>query len=42
MAISCRPTFAAIRKEHGRSPSLRLIEDGTGLAIAFAGAKPSS
>src|SRR6266536_4328869 len=33
--------LAAIRKEHGRSPSLRLIEDGTGLAIAFAGAKPS-
>src|SRR6266516_5574186 len=33
--------LAAIRKEHGRSPSLRLIEDGTGLAIAFAGAKPA-
>src|SRR2546430_3749597 len=33
--------LAAIRKEHGRFPSLRLIEDGTGLAIAFAGGKPS-
>src|SRR6266566_6945844 len=33
--------LAAIRKEHGRSPSLRLIEDGAGMALAFAGAKPS-
>jgi aminocarboxymuconate-semialdehyde decarboxylase len=30
-----------IRKEHGRFPSLRLIEDGATLAIAFAGGKPS-
>jgi aminocarboxymuconate-semialdehyde decarboxylase len=33
--------IAAIRKESGRFPSLRLIEDGTSLAIAFAGGKPS-
>jgi len=33
--------LAAIRKESGRFPSLRLIEDGTSLAIAFAGGKPS-
>src|SRR5260370_2637295 len=33
--------LAAIRKESGRFPSLRLIEDGTTLAIAFAGGKPS-
>ena len=33
--------LAEIRKEHGRFPSLRLIEDGTSLAIAFAGGKPS-
>ena len=33
--------LAAIRKEHGRFPSLRLIEDGASLAIAFAGGKPS-
>src|SRR5262249_61482983 len=32
---------AVIRKESGRFPSLRLIEDGTSLAIAFAGGKPS-
>ena len=31
----------AIRKEQGRFPSLRLIEDDAGLAIAFAGGKPS-
>jgi aminocarboxymuconate-semialdehyde decarboxylase len=31
----------AIRKERGRFPSLRLIEDGGALAIAFAGGKPS-
>ena len=30
-----------IRKEHGRFASLRLIEDGATLAIAFAGGKPS-
>jgi aminocarboxymuconate-semialdehyde decarboxylase len=33
--------LAVIRKEHGRFPSLRLIEDGGALAIAFAGGKPS-
>src|SRR5262244_3818456 len=33
--------LAAIRKERGRFRSLRLIEDGTSLAIAFAGGKPS-
>jgi hypothetical protein len=33
--------LAAIRKERGRFPSLRLIEDGASLAIAFAGGKPS-
>jgi len=33
--------LAAIRKESGRFPSLRLIEDGASLAIAFAGGKPS-
>jgi aminocarboxymuconate-semialdehyde decarboxylase len=33
--------LAAIRKERGRFPSLRLIEDGGALAIAFAGGKPS-
>jgi aminocarboxymuconate-semialdehyde decarboxylase len=32
--------LAAIRKEQGRFPSLRLVEDG-GMAIAFAGGKPS-
>ena len=30
-----------IRKERARFPSLRLVEDGGGLAIAFAGGKPS-
>jgi aminocarboxymuconate-semialdehyde decarboxylase len=33
--------LAAIRKGHGRFPSLRLVEDGSSLAIAFAGGKPS-
>jgi aminocarboxymuconate-semialdehyde decarboxylase len=33
--------LAAIRKERGRFPSLRLIEDGGSLALAFAGGKPS-
>jgi aminocarboxymuconate-semialdehyde decarboxylase len=33
--------LAAIRRERGRFPSLRLIEDGGALAIAFAGGKPS-
>src|SRR6267142_3922297 len=33
--------LAQIRKDHGRFPSLRLVEDGGGLAIAFAGGKPS-
>jgi aminocarboxymuconate-semialdehyde decarboxylase len=33
--------LATIRKERGRFPSLRLIEEGGGLAIAFAGGKPS-
>jgi aminocarboxymuconate-semialdehyde decarboxylase len=33
--------LAAIRKERGRFPSLRLVEEGGGLAIAFAGGKPS-
>src|SRR5215468_11650215 len=33
--------LAAIRKESGRFRSLRLIEDGGALAIAFAGGKPS-
>jgi aminocarboxymuconate-semialdehyde decarboxylase len=33
--------LAAIRKERGRFPSLRLVEDGGGLALAFAGGKPS-
>jgi aminocarboxymuconate-semialdehyde decarboxylase len=31
----------AIRKERGRFPSLRLIENDAGLALAFAGGKPS-
>src|SRR5436190_19675571 len=31
----------AIRKERDRFPSLRLVEEGGGLAIAFAGGKPS-
>jgi aminocarboxymuconate-semialdehyde decarboxylase len=33
--------LAAIRRERGRFPSLRLIEDGGSLALAFAGGKPS-
>src|ERR1700687_6443543 len=33
--------LATIRKEGGRFASLRLIEDGATLALAFAGAKPS-
>src|SRR5262245_64228777 len=33
--------LAAIRKERARFPSLRLIEDGGSLALAFAGGKPS-
>src|ERR1043166_7351307 len=33
--------LAAIRKESGRFASLRLVEDGPGLALAFAGGKPS-
>ena len=33
--------LAAIRKEHARFPSLRLIEDGGSLALAFAGGKPT-
>jgi aminocarboxymuconate-semialdehyde decarboxylase len=33
--------LTAIRKEHARFPSMRLIEDGAGLALAFAGGKPS-
>src|SRR5260370_18600428 len=33
--------LAQICKDHGRFPSLRLVEDGGGLAIAFAGGKPS-
>jgi aminocarboxymuconate-semialdehyde decarboxylase len=33
--------LAAIRKESGRFRSLRLIEDGASLAMAFAGGKPS-
>jgi aminocarboxymuconate-semialdehyde decarboxylase len=33
--------LAAIRKNAGRFASLRLVEDGGGLAIAFAGGKPS-
>jgi aminocarboxymuconate-semialdehyde decarboxylase len=33
--------LTAIRKESGRFRSLRLIEDGASLAIAFAGGKPS-
>jgi aminocarboxymuconate-semialdehyde decarboxylase len=33
--------LAAIRKEAVRLPSLRLIEDGGSLALAFAGRKPS-
>ena len=31
----------SIRKERAKFPSLRLIEDGGGLALAFAGGKPS-
>ena len=42
MAIWCRPIcLATIRKERARFPSLRLIEDGGSLALAFAGGKPS-
>src|SRR5262249_17436407 len=33
--------LTAIRKEGGRFRSLRLIEDGASLAIAFGGGKPS-
>jgi aminocarboxymuconate-semialdehyde decarboxylase len=33
--------IAAIRKEHQRFPSLRLLDDGAGLALAFGGGKPS-
>ena len=33
--------LAAIRKERARFPSLRLIEDGGSLALAFAGGKPT-
>jgi aminocarboxymuconate-semialdehyde decarboxylase len=33
--------LVTIRKERGRFPSLRLIEEGGALAIAFAGGKPS-
>ena len=33
--------LATIRKESGRLASLRVVEDGAGLAIAFAGGKPS-
>jgi aminocarboxymuconate-semialdehyde decarboxylase len=33
--------LAATRKDAGRFASLRLVEDGGGLAIAFAGGKPS-
>jgi aminocarboxymuconate-semialdehyde decarboxylase len=33
--------LAAIRKERARFPSLRLVEDGATLALAFAGGKPS-
>jgi len=33
--------LAAIRKQQGRFPSLRVIEDGGKLALAFAGGKPS-
>ena len=33
--------LATIRKESGRFAALRLVEDGSGLAIAFAGGKPS-
>jgi aminocarboxymuconate-semialdehyde decarboxylase len=33
--------LAAIRKDAGRFASLRLVEDGGGLAIAFVGGKPS-
>src|SRR5256885_7072331 len=33
--------LAAIRKERRRFPSLRLVEDGPSLALAFAGGKPS-
>ena len=33
--------LAAIRKDSGRFASLRLVEDGGGLAIAFAGVPPT-
>jgi aminocarboxymuconate-semialdehyde decarboxylase len=33
--------LVTIRKERGRFPSLHLVEEGSGLAIAFAGGKPS-
>jgi aminocarboxymuconate-semialdehyde decarboxylase len=33
--------LSTIRKERARFPSLRLVEDGGGLALAFAGGKPS-
>src|SRR5205085_11794298 len=33
--------LAAIRKERARFPSLRLVDDGLSLALAFAGGKPS-
>jgi aminocarboxymuconate-semialdehyde decarboxylase len=36
------PDFVAqVRKDHARFPSLRLIEEGGSLALAFAGGKPS-
>jgi aminocarboxymuconate-semialdehyde decarboxylase len=33
--------LTTIRKESAKLPSLRLIEDGAGLALAFSGGKPS-
>src|SRR5207244_5820171 len=33
--------LTTIRKDGGRLPSLRLIDDPAGLALAFGGAKPS-
>ena len=30
-----------IRRDHGRFPSLRMVEQGESVALAFAGGKPS-
>jgi aminocarboxymuconate-semialdehyde decarboxylase len=47
MIVDCHAHLAppelleAVRKERARFPSLRLIEDGAGIAFSFAGGKPT-